>query len=247
VLGLAALAILPPPRKWATSALAAAYAALGLLASTFPPAWWHLLAPPAFLLCGYWLSGPFFRDPQTGVERWLLRTDAEGFARLGVATWLERAPRILVELLEAAYAADYLVVGGGALLVWPWGVAALARYWTVVLSAELACYAVLPWVRTRPPRTLEAPGPLDRRPLVWRRVNRAILDRASVQANTLPSGHVAGALAAALAVMCVWPAAGGALMIVAVLIAVSAVAGRYHYAADVILGAAVAVGAAWVV
>jgi hypothetical protein len=244
---MAAVAILPSPRKWSTAALAGIYAGLGLLASSCPAVWWLLLAPPAFLLCGYWLSGPFFRDPQTGLERWLLRADAHGFARLGVGAWLERAPRIVVELLEAAYAADYIVVGGGALLIWSWGADALSRYWTVVLVAELACYAALPWVRTRPPRALEPPGPLDRRPLVWRQVNRAILDRASVQANTLPSGHVAGAVAAALAVMSIWPAAGGALMIAAALIAVSAVAGRYHYGADVILGAAVALGAASVV
>jgi membrane-associated phospholipid phosphatase len=205
----------------------------------------QLLAPAAILLGGYWLSGPFFRDPQTRLEGWLLDVDGRILARLRTNAWLQQASRVALEVLEAGYAAVYLVVPLGAVLLWPWGVPALERYWTVVLGAELACYLALPWIRTRPPRSLEAPGPLDRRPVVWRQVNRAVLDRASVQANTLPSGHVAGAVAAAGAVLAVWPAAGIVLMGTAALIAVSAVAGRYHYAVDVIAGAAVGAAGCW--
>ncbi len=245
VLAAAALATLHAPRNRRVAAAAAVYGSLGAALATLPWAIVQLVAPAAFLLGGYWLSGPFFRDPQPVLERRLLGVDARVLA--GLSDRLERAPRLVVELLEAVYAADYLVVGGGALLLWPLGIDALTRYWTIVLGAELTCYAALPWIRTRPPRALEPPGPLDRRPVVWRQVNLAILDRASVQANTLPSGHVAGAVAAAGAVMSVWPAAGAAMMMVAVLIAVAAVTGRYHYVVDVISGAAVGALAALVV
>ena len=93
-----------------------------------------------------------------------------------------------------------------------------------------------------PPR---APGPPSAKPLAtrsvaFRRLNTLILDHASVQANTLPSGHVAGAVAAALGVMAVDVVTGSWLIVAAGLIAIAAVAGRYHYVIDCITGAAVA-------
>jgi membrane-associated phospholipid phosphatase len=68
-----------------------------------------------------------------------------------------------------------------------------------------------------------------------------------VQANTIPSGHVAGAVAAGLAVISVSATAGWVLLGLALMIAVSAVVGRYHYAVDCVLGALVAVAAAFLV
>jgi membrane-associated phospholipid phosphatase len=247
VMGASALGLLAAPRAWRVAVSGVMYAAVSIAVAATPWPIGQLIAPAAILVGGYWLSGPFFRDPQLGLERCLLDVDDWTLGQLRANAWIEQAPRVVLELLEAAYAAVYLVVPLGAVLLWPWGVQALEQYWTVVLGAELACYLALPWIRTRPPRSLEAPGPLDRRPVVWRQVNRAVLDRASVQANTLPSGHVAGAVAAAGAVMAVWPGAGVVLMGTAALIAVSAVAGRYHYVVDVIAGAAVGAAAVLVV
>jgi membrane-associated phospholipid phosphatase len=181
------------------------------------------------------------RDPQPWLERWLERTDHAVFIRLGVNRTLRAAPRWMLELLEASYTADYVVVAAGALIAASAGVGAISRYWTIVLAAELACYGALPFLRSRPPRALEVPGVMAQRAPRLRWLNTAILDRASVQANTIPSGHVAGAVAAALAVMAVSTTAGWILMGIAMAIAASAVAGRYHYAVDCVLGAAVAV------
>ena len=74
-----------------------------------------------------------------------------------------------------------------------------------------------------------------------RRVNLAVLNRASVQWNTFPSGHTAASLATALAVGIHMPLVGVVLGIVALSIAAGSIVGRYHYAADAIVGAAVAV------
>jgi membrane-associated phospholipid phosphatase len=74
---------------------------------------------------------------------------------------------------------------------------------------------------------------------VLRRINESVLDRASVQANTLPSGHVAGAVATALGVWPVSATAGAILLVVAAMIAVAAIAGRYHYVVDCVSGAVV--------
>lgn len=225
-------------RRWAVFVAGALYAAAGACLATATLPVMHLIVPGAALLLGYWLSGPFFDRPQPGLEQWLLNVDRRASAALA---WTAHAPRWTLEGLETIYAADYLVVGGGALLMWPLGVDTVIDYWSTVLPAELACYAALPWIRTRPPRVLEPPGPLDLRDVTMRRLNAAVLHRASVQANTLPSGHVAGAGAAALAISAYFPVTGAILLVVAALIAVSAFVGRYHYLVDVVLGGVVAV------
>ena len=63
----------------------------------------------------------------------------------------------------------------------------------------------------------------------------------SVKANTFPSGHVAVALAVALAVFDLLPVAGMIFVPAALLIAAATVVRRYHYTADAALGLVVAV------
>ena len=246
---LAVAALVHPIRRRAVAAAACiAYSLAALGSGTLPHSLWtELLVPALLLLPGYWLSGFFFRDPQPRLESWLLESDRRLFAIGRVKRWLARSPRWILEAVEAIYVGDYGVVAIGALVAAAHGVGAVTHYWSVVLTAELACYVALPWVRSRPPRTLEPAGALEARGVTLRRLNASIVERASVQANTLPSGHVAGAVAAALAVLPLSTAVGTGLILAAVLIAVAAVAGRYHYGVDCVTGASVAVVAAWLV
>jgi len=241
---LTALVLRNVGRRPVAAVGSAAYACVAFGAATLSNFWVQLFVPGGLLLVGYWLSGLLFRTPQAWLERWLDATDRRIFAVLRVDRWLSVSPMWVLELLEASYVADYVVVGAGAIISATAGVEAITRYWTIVLAAELACYAALPFLRSRPPRSIEAPGVVARRAPALRRLNVAILDRASVQANTIPSGHVAGAVGAALAVMAVSTTAGWILLVMALLISVSAVAGRYHYAVDCALGALVALVAA---
>lgn len=65
--------------------------------------------------------------------------------------------------------------------------------------------------------------------------------RRGVIANTFPSGHVAAATACALILLRVAPLwVGLVFLFLAISIALAAVLGRCHYAADAILGALVA-------
>jgi hypothetical protein len=221
-----------------TACLAYALVAAGL--ASLGGFWVNFLAPGILLLIGYWLSGFFFRAPQPWLEHALASSDQWCFDTFRVNRALGSAPMFFLELLEASYTADYIVVAAGAFVSAPYGTDAVARYWTIVLAAELACYAALPFLRARPPRALEAPGIIHQRAPMSRRFNIAILDRASVQACTIPSGHVAGAVAAALAVLPVSITASVVFLAMSVLIAASATAGRYHYAVDCALGALVA-------
>lgn len=196
--------------------------------------------PVAYLLFGYWLPALFVTAPDQAFERALLALDYRWFGRERLTTFAARAPRPVVELFELAYLFCYPIV--------PIGLACLAlggshqdieRFWTAVLLAAFSCYGMLPWLPTRPPRAIEG-MPVPSRSRV-RRLNLRVLGRASVQLNTFPSGHAAVSWAIALAVGARLPWAGAILGLIAFGISFGSVVGRYHYAADALSGAALAV------
>ena len=194
--------------------------------------------PLVYLLVGYWLPALLVRSPNLRFEQRLLDVDHTLFGIDGLARFERRAPRLVLEYLELSYLLCYAVVPAGYAVL----VAAghdVDLFWSCVLLASFICYGLLPWLPTRAPRAIEATRATTRSSL--RRLNLSVLNRASVQWNTFPSGHTAASLATALAVGAYIPAAGIVLGLVALSIAVASVAGRYHYAADAIAGAAAAV------
>ncbi len=121
--------------------------------------------------------------------------------------------------------------------------AAIDRYWTVVLLAVLISYALFPFFPLTPPRVLFHDFPGGAADPLLRKLNSWVLDRYSVQACIFPSGHVAGAVATALAVCHERPRLGILFMFAAAMIAASTVYGRYHYSADALAGAMIGIGA----
>jgi hypothetical protein len=199
-------------------------------------------APGVWLLAGYWMSGLLFVRPNATLEAWLLRSDAWLFRRLGLDRFVARSPRPLLESLELAYLCCYPLIPAGLAALYVGGADGQAdRYWTVVLASEFSCYAALPWLQSRPPRALERRSAIDERLLSARRFNLWILRHGSIQVNTLPSAHTAGAVAAALALAETNPGLGGLFGLVAAGIAAGSVVGRYHYGVDAIAGAGVSV------
>jgi membrane-associated phospholipid phosphatase len=171
---------------------------------------------------------------------------ADQFWRVPRMAAAVRLTPVLRDYLELAYLLCYPLVPmtfGVMYFIAPNDVARASmadRFWSPVLLGVFMCYGLLPWLPTRPPRAFlsdDAAFPMSR----VRRLNHLVLRHASIQVNTFPSGHVAAALAAALAVRDVSPVTGLILGVLALSIAVAAVLGRYHYLADVILGALAAV------
>ena len=195
--------------------------------------------PLIYLLTGYWLPGLLVRRPNTTLEQRLLTFDRTLFGAGGLASFASKAPRLVLEYFELSYLLCYAVVPAGFV----WLVVAgfdeeAGRFWSTVLLASFLCYGLLPWLPTRAPRALE---PQDTGRSSIRMLNLQVLDRASVQWNTFPSGHTAASVATALAVGSRIPLGGVVLGIVAASIALGSVIGRYHYTADAIMGAFVAV------
>ena len=197
--------------------------------------------PLVYLLAGYWLPGLLVRESDLRFERRLLDADRRLFGPAGLAHFEQTAPRVLIEYLELSYLLCYAVVPAGyaCLVLGGYGPDAIDKFWSVVLLASYACYGVLPWLPTRAPRAIEPARATMRSSM--RGLNLAVLNRASVQWNTFPSGHTAASLATALAVGSYMPLAGVILAVVALSIAAGSVVGRYHYAADAVAGAAVAI------
>jgi len=212
--------------------------ALLTLASIFAIGMSHVM-PLIYLLIGYWLPAFLVLNPNVRLEQHLLRFDRMVFGADGLASFATRAPRVLLEYFELAYLLCYAVVPVGfAWLVVEGFEEEVARFWSTVFLAAFGCYGLLPWLPTRAPRALEPPAT---GPSLIRTLNLHVLDHASVQWNTFPSGHTAASVATALAVGSVIPRAGLVLGLVAASIAAGSVIGRYHYAADAIAGSAVAI------
>jgi membrane-associated phospholipid phosphatase len=114
----------------------------------------------------------------------------------------------------------------------------VSNFWFVVLVPTYICYAITPFVPALPPRVL-AGAELTYTPQGKARIfNRWILRHGSIHAISFPSAHVAAAMAVSLELLRVVPLAGLAFLAVSIWISVGAVVGRYHYALDVLLGAA---------
>lgn len=216
-------------------ALAAGFTSYGLVASflaSADSAAARFLGPLAVLLIGYWLTAPFYTSRSERLERWLMcGDDAIGADR--IPRRLPVAARTLVDLI---YLGCYPFMVAAAAPPFLASRAAFDAHWTMVLAAELACYVTLPWLQARPPREV--------RPVHGGRLrmfSETFMNRLSVRATTIPSGHVAGPTAAALSVWMIAPEWGPWLLAGAMAITAATVAGRYHYAIDAVLGLAVGI------
>jgi len=201
-------------------------------------------APAVYIVAAYFLTGLMFDEPMPRMEAWLREWDRRliGDPAARFAGW----PAPLLVFLDLVYIFCFLLVPAGfATLVITGHTTMADRYWTLVTAAELGAFALLPFVQTRPPWALEEAGPSGNRILAP--VASLFVRHATIRANTFPSGHAAGSLAVALGVGAASPAAGAALGVVALCIALACVVGRYHYAVDVLAGLLMAVAFGFIV
>jgi membrane-associated phospholipid phosphatase len=224
---------LPAARRLQITAIGLATGSAILLLSRGERASVHDWAPAAYILAGYYLSGRFFVRPSPAIEHWLLSWDRRllGDPTTRFARW----PAPVLAYLEVVYMGCVLLVPAGFALLAATGRAALAdRYWTIVAGAEFGAFVPLAVMQTRPPWQLERTAALPDR-AVHRFASRMV--RAlTINANTFPSGHVAGSLAVAFALVGPMPWAGTACLLLALSISVACVVGRYHYIVDGVAG-----------
>jgi len=186
----------------------------------------------------YSLAGQFVTRSDIRVEAQLERLD-----RMLVAPWLEWCARRpigawILNYLEASYFSYYALMPAALAVLYLAGKAReIDFFWTAVLLASHGSCGLLAFVQTRPPRALGEKWSVPMPSSQLRNFNLWILRHGSIQTNTCPSAHVAIAGASALVFLQVGPLWVGLVFLAAAIsIALGAVGGRYHYAADAILG-----------
>jgi membrane-associated phospholipid phosphatase len=196
-----------------------------------------VVTPLAWILIGYYLSGLFFIRPMERFEAWLVSWDRR---LLGdPITRFARWPRAWLAFLDIIYMGCFLLVPAGAVAFWVGGNDPfLDRYWTMVMGAEFGAFLPLTIVQARPPWAIEREPALRDRAV--HRLAARFVREVTIRANTFPSGHAAGSLAVALAVIGVLPLVGFILLVLALSICLACIVGRYHYAMDVVSGIALA-------
>jgi hypothetical protein len=200
--------------------------------------------PLLYLVAGYWLPGRLAPQPRPSLEARLFEWDAALRRWVPGLDWLERSPPGVAAVLDVCYLLVYPFVPLCLMVLLAAGerTVPVARFWTATLLAGYACYITLPFLPARPPRLIAR----DTHPTAARRFAERLQSRVSVGLTTFPSGHVAVAVAGALSVLQVAPAAGTALVVVALAIAAATIVGRYHYIVDAVLGIPVGVAAWWI-
>jgi membrane-associated phospholipid phosphatase len=199
------------------------------------------LLPGLLLLMAYWQAGQFLTGPDASLQAWLRGFDERWFpGMLRLSSELPERPA-LASYLETAYMACYVVLPAGILVLHLAGDGGSAdRFWRVVLPATLPCYVATARFQSLPPRLVEGKETRLRKASGLRSLNLWVLRHLGIRGNTLPSGHVASSLAAALVLLAVAPLAGIVFLWTAASISVATVVLRYHYGLDVILGAGLA-------
>lgn len=251
LIGLAVTRDLQPRRRWKAVgmgltgiAITLACANLGNPLSPLAISVIRDWAPAPLMLLVYWQAGTFFVSPQESFQLRLARLDERLVAPVLLGIAQRPYGRWLLGYLEIAYLFCYPMI--------PLSVAAIYllrmghetdRFWTVVLPATYICYVMVPFAQMLPPRLIRETwtAALPKAPVHG--LNLDILRHASIHANTFPSAHVASSISSALVLTRLDPRVGVVFLWAAVSIAFGAVFGRYHYAADAILGTAVALAA----
>jgi membrane-associated phospholipid phosphatase len=202
--------------------------------------WLPMLSLPVLYATMQWskLGGGGMHDGVVqGWDRLLFGTDpARSMA--GALPWLPFS-----ELLHLAYFSYYAIIYAPALFLYlsaddQGAFRSLVLAFTVAMIASFAVFIVFP---VEGPRyAWAAPPGIPDGPV--RRLVLSVLEAGSTRGTAFPSSHVAIALAIGLAAFAWRRAVGAMLLATTVLLGVGAVYGGFHYAADVLAGAALGVG-----
>jgi hypothetical protein len=197
--------------------------------------------PALLMLFVYWQSGRFFVKPNEWIQEYLLQLDEKYLGPVLRREPGKSIPSWLANYLELAYLFCYPLVPLGIVVLYLSGKKYLADdYWSIVLLSTYFCYVLLPFIQMLPPRMLNRKSETTPDQDRIRLLNLNILDNLSIQVNTFPSAHVASTIAASLALIGSLPVAGIIFLLISLSIACGAVMGRYHYAADAVLGISIA-------
>lgn len=175
------------------------------------------------------------------LDRYLLNT-------LGFRAAIESLGPVIPIVLEIAYTLVYVIGALSLILLYAYGRGfRIPEFLFCLLLGTLMSYALFPFFPSEPPRTVFPDQDLPSYRPVFRAFNYWLLGNWGIHTSVFPSAHVSSAFAAAFGLRLILPERLWVWRIIAVLaalIAISTVYGRYHYLVDAIAGLIVAL-AAW--
>ena len=164
--------------------------------------------------------------------------------RGGAAAVIESIGPVIPSILEISYALVYALAPFAIVMLYVYGRREKVDQFLFVFAvAVLLCYAQFPFWPSDPPRVLFPGEDLPAYYTVFRRFNLWMLGNYGIHTSVFPSAHVAGAFAAAFGAWLALPErrwVGRFLFVIAFLIAIGTVYGRYHYLPDAVAGLLVA-------
>jgi membrane-associated phospholipid phosphatase len=164
--------------------------------------------------------------------------------RGGATAVIESIGPVIPSILEISYALVYALAPFALAMLYVYRRREKADQFLFVFAvAVLLCYAQFPFWPSEPPRVVFLGEDLPFYETVFRRFNLWMLGNYGIHTSVFPSAHVAGAFAAAFGAMRVLPErrwVSRFLLVIASLIAIATVYGRYHYLSDAVAGLLVA-------
>jgi membrane-associated phospholipid phosphatase len=200
--------------------------------------------PLGLILLAYREMGWFALPHQPALleSRWVVWDRL--FLEHGGRALIESLGPVLPSLLELSYALVYALPVFALAVLYIYGRRETAdRFLTVVLFSVLLCYAQFPFWPSEPPRVVFAGLDLPSYNTIFRHFNLWMLGNCGIHTSVFPSAHVAGALSTAYGFRLAMPNGKRvyrSLFVIAILIAIATVYGRYHYLADATCGAIIA-------
>jgi membrane-associated phospholipid phosphatase len=167
--------------------------------------------------------------------------------RGGARAVIESLGPVIPSVLEISYALVYTLAPFAVVMLYVYGRREKADQFLFVFAVGvLLCYAQFPFWPSDPPRVVFLGQDLPSYATVFRRFNLWMLGNYGIHTSVFPSAHVAGAFAAAFGALRTLPErpwVSRFLFVMASLIAIATVYGRYHYVSDAVAGLLVALAA----
>ncbi len=204
--------------------------------------------PLALLLLAYremgWFAPPLhdYRLEQV-FEAW----DKAVLNQWGLKAAVEALGPLLPSVLEIAYAVVYAIPAFSLTMLYVYRKSELAEVLLATVTAGvLAVYALFPYFPSEPPRTVFPGQDFPAIETVFRRFNWWLLGGYGIHTSVFPSAHVSSAFSCAFIMRWLLPErkwVGRLLLVLAPLIALATIYGRYHYSADAVAGFLIGLGA----
>lgn len=160
--------------------------------------------------------------------------------RGGATAVIESIGPVIPSILEISYALVYTLAPFALAMLYVYGRREKVDQFLFIFAlAVLLCYAQFPFWPSEPPRVVFRGEDLPSYETIFRHFNLWMLGNYGIHTSVFPSAHVAGAFAAAFGTMRTLPErrwVSQFLLVIASLIAIGTVYGRYHYLSDAVAG-----------